>query len=145
MCRTHRRWLFGCSLPGSAPLLASLCLAAAALGQDQRAAPIDPDGIRGTLVIAGGGDLPEAVARRFVREARGRRTRIVVIPTASATADEDAADPAKAERHLSLWKSLNVGDVKLLHTRSRETANDEAFLAPLKQATGVWFDGGEQS
>ena len=50
---------------------------------------IDPDGIRGTLVIAGGGDLPEAVARRFVREARGRRTRIVVIPTASATADEE--------------------------------------------------------
>jgi cyanophycinase len=140
-----RRWVCGSSLRLSGLLLAILCLASAALCQEEQAVPIDPDGIRGTLVIAGGGDLPEAVVRRFVREARGRRGRIVVIPTASATADEEAADPAKAERHLALWKSLNVADVKLLHTRDREMANDEAFLAPLKQATGVWFGGGEQS
>ncbi|HZL90593.1 MAG TPA: cyanophycinase [Pirellulaceae bacterium] len=145
MCRMYRCWHRGSSLRGSGTLLALLYVASSALCQEERAAPIDPDGIRGTLVIAGGGELPEAVARRFVREARGRRTRIVVIPTASATADEEVADPAKAERHLAPWKALNVGDVKLLHTRSRETANDEAFLAPLKQATGVWFGGGEQS
>ncbi|HUE70265.1 MAG TPA: cyanophycinase, partial [Pirellulaceae bacterium] len=107
--------------------------------------PIDPAGIRGTLVIAGGGEMPESVLGRFVREAGERRARIVVIPTASAAADADAADPAKAERHLAVWKSLNAADVKLLHTPSRETADDDAFVAPLKKATGVWFGGGQQS
>ena len=145
MCHPERRrnrgWLVASGL-----LVAFLCVrpAGRCRGEDLTA-PIDPAGVRGTLVIVGGGDLPEAVARRFVREARGRRARIVVIPTASQSADEDVADPAKAERHLMPWKSLDVSDVQLLHTRDREKANDEAFFAPLKQATGVWFGGGEQS
>ena len=146
MCRPCRRCFLGLPDVSSGWLFVGLCLTWSALcSGEESTVPIDPAGVRGTLVIAGGGELPEAVARRFVREARSRRARIVVIPTASEAADEDAADPAKAERHLALWKSLNVADVKLLHTRSRETANDEAFLAPLKQATGIWFGGGEQS
>ncbi len=129
-----------CSLAWLYSAAAALCL-----GADVAPPPIDPDGIRGTLVIAGGGELPESVLRRFVREARGRPTRIVVIPTASAAADADAADPARAERYLAPWRALNVANLKLLHTSERETANDEAFVAPLKQATGVWIDGGQQS
>jgi cyanophycinase len=106
---------------------------------------IDSDGIRGTMVIAGGGDMPESVLKRFMRAAGGRRARIVVIPTASAAADAASAEPAKAEKHLAVWKSLGAADVKLLHTRSRETANDDAFVRSLQEATGVWLGGGQQS
>ena len=38
-----------------------------------------------------------------------------------------------------------MADVQLLHTRSKDQANDEAFVAPLKSATGVWFGGGDQT
>lgn len=107
--------------------------------------PIDPAGIRGTLIIAGGGELPEQVMRRFVREAQGRRARIVVIPTAAESASDDAADPARAERHLAPWKALGASKVTLLHASSREQTDDETFIAPLQEATGVWFGGGQQS
>jgi cyanophycinase len=106
---------------------------------------IDPSGIRGSLVICGGGELPDDVRDRFVELAGGRDARIVVIPTASATAEQTVADPARLERLLAPWKSRQPDDVQVLHTRSRETANDESFLVPLKGATAVWFGGGDQS
>jgi cyanophycinase len=34
--------------------------------------------------------------------------------------------------------------VSVLHTRDRKVADSEAFVAPLKQATGVWIPGGRQ-
>src|SRR5262249_53182564 len=35
--------------------------------------------------------------------------------------------------------------VVLLHTRKSEEANDPVFVQPLTTATGVWFEGGEQT
>jgi cyanophycinase len=106
---------------------------------------IDPSGIRGSLVICGGGELPDEVRDRFVELAGGRDARIVVIPTASATAEDVVADAQRRERLLSTWKSRQAAEVVILHTRSKELANDESFLAPLKGATAVWFGGGDQS
>jgi cyanophycinase len=105
----------------------------------------DPDGPRGTLVLVGGGQIPEAALERFIRAAGGSSARIVVIPTASDRADELASDPHSAQRELAPWKKRGVADVMLLHARSRDAANDEALVAPLKQATAVWFGGGQQS
>ncbi|HEV7500738.1 MAG TPA: cyanophycinase, partial [Vicinamibacteria bacterium] len=34
--------------------------------------------------------------------------------------------------------------VKVLHTRDRKVADSEAFVAPLRDASGVWFSGGRQ-
>ena len=96
---------------------------------------IDPDGIRGALVISGGGELPEAAIERFVELAGGKEARIVVIPPAAENADEKTAD---------LWKSRGASDVQVLHTRSKEKANEAPFVEPLKKATGVWFGGGLQ-
>ena len=53
---------------------------------------IDPDGIKGQLVICGGGALPESVRKEFVEQAGGSGARILVIPTASQKADEAATD-----------------------------------------------------
>jgi len=41
----------------------------------------------GHLVICGGGELPDSVGSRFIELAGGAAARIVVVPTASASAD----------------------------------------------------------
>ena len=103
---------------------------------------IDPAGIGGSLVIHGGGELPDSVRDKFLELAGGKEARIVVIPTASGQADSD--EPEIRERLLAPWKTA-AANVQLLHTRSKERANDASFVAPLTQATGVWFGGGDQS
>ncbi len=103
-------------------------------------ARVNPSGIDGSLVIAGGGQLPDAVYARFLELAGGEAARLVLIPTASAT-----ADTADAEQLLAPWKDRKPASVVVLHTRSRQTADDPKFVAPLREATGVWFGGGQQS
>jgi cyanophycinase len=102
------------------------------------ASPEQP--LTGALVIAGGGELPAAVLDRFVELAGGRGARLVVIPTASQTADTTAP-----QRLLAPWNDRLPAAVELLHTRSRTRADEEDFVAPLRQATGVWLGGGDQS
>ena len=48
--------------------------------------------VPGTLIIAGGGKLPDAIPEAFVKAAGGKKARIVVIPTASEGADKDDAE-----------------------------------------------------
>ncbi len=96
--------------------------------------------IDGALVIGGGGGMPQPVWDRFMKLAGGNDARLVVIPTASSDAGD--LDP---ERYLTSWRARNPSSVVILHTQSQEVANDPAFVAPLKQATGVWFGGGSQS
>lgn len=101
---------------------------------------IDSDGIPGALVIGGGGLLPDDVLERFVELAGGKSGRLVLIPTASS--DDGSKDHEKLR---SSWTKHMPAVVEVLHTRSREEANQEAFVAPLRKATGVWFGGGQQS
>ena len=42
-------------------------------------------------------------------------------------------------------RTRRVASVRLLHTRSRQEANDPEFVRPLTEATGVWIGGGTQS
>ena len=106
---------------------------------------LDPAGIQGSLVIVGGGEIPEAIRMRFVELAGGKEARIVVIPTASESADTALADAEKKERLLAEWTAAGSADVQTLHTRSQDEANRDEFVAPLKAATGAWFGGGDQS
>lgn len=102
-------------------------------------------GLRGALVICGGGGLPDAARRKFVELAGGPKARIVVIPTASEDADADVRGPGLAEYYIEPWTKCGAGSVTVLHTRSRSKADDLAFAKPLEDATGVWFGGGDQS
>lgn len=104
-------------------------------------APIDPRGLPGPLLIAGGGKLPSDVRQAFFDLAGKSDAKVVVIPTASADAD----DPKKADSFLKPWADLKPASVVLLHTRDAKTADDPAFVKPLAQATAVWFGGGDQS
>ena len=105
------------------------------------AASYPPELVPGPLVIVGGGSMPDAARAEFIKLAGGpEKAKIVVIPTASSSAD----DPKEAEGFLKAWKDAKVESVTLLHTRDRKTANDPAFTKALADATAIWFGGGDQ-
>ena len=92
----------------------------------------------GTLLIAGGGDLPPEIPSRFRELAGGTKAKIVIIPSYNATPNE--------ERDLIReWKLQRVASVDVLQARSREDAENDRLLDKIRNATGVWFTGGEQS
>jgi cyanophycinase len=123
----------------AAPALCCALLASCVVAQQPapRAFTVGPD--RGALFIAGGGVLDGEIVATFVRLAGDRDARIVIIPTA---ATEDSFPESWAG--LRLFRQAGVEDVTVLHTRSRTTADSEAFTEPLRSATGVWFSGGRQ-
>jgi len=92
---------------------------------------------RGSLLIVGGGPIPDEIIDRFVQLAGGRdKARIVIFPQASSWPDsgiELAQDfqnrGARAERLL---------------VRRREADREDA-ADRLSGATGVWFGGGDQT
>ena len=97
---------------------------------------------KGTLVIVGGGTIPQEIREEFFNLAGGKgKANIVMIPTASRAAD----DPTKAESFLEDWSEMEPATLQLLHTRDRKLADDPAFVKPLREATGVWIGGGQQT
>ncbi|HEX2519290.1 MAG TPA: cyanophycinase [Castellaniella sp.] len=93
----------------------------------------------GSLVICGGGDVPDSVMLRFIELAGGTAARIVFIPTAAEGADTDEQD-----EDLEFFQAQPLGSLTVLHTRDRQRADDPVFLRPLETATGVWLGGGCQ-
>ncbi|MFN0051288.1 MAG: cyanophycinase [Planctomycetales bacterium] len=94
----------------------------------------------GTLFICGGGKLPDPALLRFVEMAGGERAHLVVITTASETADS-----AEVDFRIDFWKKARMAEMTVLHTRSRDVADDPEFYRPLTTATAVWFIGGHQN
>jgi len=95
------------------------------------------NGVKGHLVIIGGGEVPTAVLKEFINLAGGpEKARILVIPMASAEPEESA----KAQ--VETFKTLGVQDVKGLLVR-REAG--EAILKAIDGATGIYFTGGDQA
>ena len=93
----------------------------------------------GALVIVGGGAVGPEIAARFVALAGGPESEFVVIPTASET---ERIDTKRAAERFA--RTFGVEKVTVLHTRDRAEADTEEFVAPLKKAKGVWYDGGRQ-
>jgi cyanophycinase len=78
---------------------------------------------------------------RFIAMAGGKNARIVVIPTASVTRPTSAADLAHYCTDPTTFAGINC---TVIHTTDRAEADSETFVAPLKNATGVWLLGGRQ-
>jgi cyanophycinase len=94
----------------------------------------------GTLLLVGGGPAQGDLNTEFVRLAGGAKAHVVVIPTAGVNPGEDVGKLESADR----WAStLGVAHVTVLHTTDRNEADGEAFVRPLRDATGVWLSGGE--
>src|SRR4029450_12768148 len=99
--------------------------------------PIDPAGLRGPLVLGGGRDNEEAI-KAFVDLAGKEKAKIVVIPTAIAT----AGDAETNDQVLKPFRDLKPTSIEIMHARDPKTANTADFVKPLANATGVWFANG---
>lgn len=98
-----------------------------------------PNVPNGTLIIVGGGGMPSGLMQRFVDLAGGEQARLVYVPCSE---DDDMSSDT---RLLELWKQMGAKSCSLVHTKNRQVANeDQRFLEPLEQATGIWFGGGRQ-
>ncbi len=92
---------------------------------------------RGALVVVGGGRVGPEISGRFIELAGGRDAPIVIVPTAG-TADQ--YDASYAAGHF--LARAGCTNLTVLHTRDRAVADSAAFVEPLLNARGVWFDGG---
>ena len=103
------------------------------------AKPPKPHVENGALFIVGGGGMPEGLLQEFVDMAGGKKARIVYVPCS-----ESDQEPGP-HRIVSAFKQLGVESATFIHTKDRAQANtDDAFMEPLKEATGIWFGGGRQ-
>ena len=96
------------------------------------------DKLGGTLLIAGGGELPDRVQRQFVELAGGANAKLVIIPGVYV---EDSF----VKLYFDEWNSCGPASVHVLNASSPEEANNPEFAAPLDEATGVWLGGGQQT
>ncbi len=101
---------------------------------------------KGTLVIQGGGSAEgTGIYETFVNLAGGLDAKIIIIPTAAGNRSRDGKLIVyEEEKIVAPWKKLGLTNVHMLHTADRKVADTEAFAATLRDAKGVWFNGGRQ-
>jgi cyanophycinase len=100
--------------------------------------PVVPEVPRGHLLIVGGGGLTDEMVQTFVDRAGGREACIVVVPTAEES--PRLVDRSDVRRFLD----AGAGRVVVLHPSEGADETQAEWLAPLREATGVWFGGGRQ-
>lgn len=94
----------------------------------------------GYLVIHGGGASSEPLDK-FIELAGGAVANIIVIPTAAGF--DDYGEKFQQE-YFRPFRAHGVTKIQILHATSREVADSDAFIAPIRTATGLWFSGGRQ-
>jgi cyanophycinase len=101
---------------------------------------------KGTLVIQGGGsDEGTGIFETFINKAGGLGAKIVVVPTAGGNRTADGKIRVyNEEQVLARWKKRGATNVHMLHTHDPKVADTEEFAKVLRDANGVWFDGGRQ-
>jgi cyanophycinase len=93
---------------------------------------------KGTLVIVGGGGMPQEIMEAFLLASGGKGGKVGIIPT--STSDPDGA--------LKEWqRDLDKAGLVCvpLDVRKREDASDPQLLERAKGCTGFWFSGGDQN
>lgn len=83
---------------------------------------------------------------RFIELGGGAENgRFVIVPTGAGNRNEDGTVIEYSEGDvIRPWTARGLKHVRMLHTASPEQADTEAFVAPLLDATAVWFSGGRQ-
>lgn len=126
--------------------LMAMCIALALalpLAPTAQAVPLAPStatltDAKGTLIVAGGGPLPESVLRAFVTAAGGRAATIGVLPVASG-------DPLGSFAAVQSTLSALGAQVHLLDVRARADSERQSLLALANTCSGYWFTGGDQN
>jgi cyanophycinase len=84
--------------------------------------------------------MPNGLMDRFCELAGGPdHAKLVYVPC------EEADDVSPNQSIVEAWKKRGIQNATMLHTKDRNKANeDDEFLKPLREATGIWFGGGRQ-
>lgn len=94
---------------------------------------------KGSLIVIGGGSVPDGIMKEFLYLAGGDSAKIVVIPTANVVNNEIDTLNLK-----SYFEKHGFTGITILHTSDTAEANTNAFIQPIKEATGIYFMGGRQ-
>jgi cyanophycinase len=97
---------------------------------------------KGRLLVIGGSEnrtCGTGPLKEFVALSGARRSRIVVVTTATGVPEEVTAE------YTTVFSRLGVSSITELRLIGRTTADDPASLTMLEQATGVLISGGDQS
>jgi cyanophycinase len=119
---------------------------AAQVRQDTAAETPEYGPAKGTLVIVGGGTLPgSGINEKFIELAGGPEKKFVIVPTAGGNRNAQGELIAYDEQRIvAPWLRLGLKNVRMLHTHDPKVADTEAFAGVLRDADGVWFNGGRQ-
>jgi cyanophycinase len=94
-----------------------------------------------TLFVVGGAEDrvgKASLLRQFVRLAGGRRSRLVLVPTASSFQRE------VVDSYTEVLTRLGSPSVEVVNPTSREQAEDPELVALVDAATGIYVSGGSQ-
>jgi cyanophycinase len=92
----------------------------------------------GFVIAMGGGNGTPEIYEKWKSLGGGKDAHVVLIPTANNPGD-DIAPVVNGLKHV-----FGVQEISVLDTKDRSKANSPEFVAPLKQATFVFIDGGRQ-
>lgn len=99
--------------------------------------PIKVGPTKGTVVVVGGGSMGQEIYDAFITAAGGPDALILVVPNAGGA---DSVTPNMGQA----WRNNGARNVKVFFTKDRKVADSDSFTAVIRQAGGVWFDGGRQ-
>lgn len=116
--------------------LVILSLLAAPVTAQSPAPRVGPS--KGTVIVVGGGQAGPEIWSRFLAAAGGPDALIVDVPTAGGDSTYPNHRPP-----IGLSRA-GARNIVVLHTIDRSVADADSFVAILKKAGGVWFDGGRQ-
>ncbi len=91
----------------------------------------------GSLVIVGGGGMPDDVLKKFIELAGGLDAPIVVLPTSMP-------DPLPADSGAAFFKRAGAKRVTVITARKKAEVETAENLAALREAKAIWFGGGRQ-
>jgi cyanophycinase len=99
--------------------------------------------VRGSLIIVGGHeekgkDAERPILEEIATRARRRKGGLVVVTVATQLPEEMAAD------YRAVFRDLGVRDLDIVDIRSRDDACDDAAVAKVRDASVVFFTGGDQ-
>lgn len=94
----------------------------------------------GTVIAVGGGAIEPRIYEAFIQAAGGPDALILDVPNNGIGKPTSVAPDSSGEG----LRKHGAHNVQVLFTQSREVADSAAFVAIIKQAKGIWFDGGRQ-
>jgi cyanophycinase len=93
----------------------------------------------GTVIVVGGGSMGPEIYNRFIAAAGGPDALIIDVPNAGGADSYPQDGPGTRG-----WKLAGAKNIYTLFTKDRKIADTDSFVAVLKKAGGVWFEGGRQ-